>query len=590
MATTPPKAGGSPREEAWRRWAEESISTLVNGNVVRDTRVQAVTQVATNVGNTAANAAIDANNAIEASKGIAPTNRVARPVTDAAYWVEVVAGRQVVWQTDGDASNARNAASVASGLVLTPTVDEGAEIDLTPLLPIPATAKLYVRAAYTGTGSMASPMVQVTIRSADGQLHPDVVTQPAPVSGVGSTVELPNVEGGFYTVKAFVAAGEPTAFITYAEVFEVIGAGDGLNIGPGGISVEDENGDKIIEIAPSAPILAAPVMPILTTGVGSVSVRWNGLLMVGVTLPAHFSYVRAEQADAVGGPWVRIGQTLSRAGDIMARPPIGTTKWFRFIAVDTMNRESDPSEASSITVGGVEFDDIPGLQGELDDLHTTADGKNRIWVRETQPTEPAVVGDLWFQLQPGGTSVIAIKVYNGATWVPQVLYANDILAAESITTPLIAAGAVLVDNLEPNIGEKINITANEGLRVVAGNADDALAEAISARAIADGAGAGATNAARQAQAAQEAAAEANNALEQSRSVYDFSPTGLQISTPSSVYSLNLTSDGITIEEGGRAVSLWDAGQMIVDKFVGSEVVLANHKIESRGTRTLFRSM
>jgi ribosome-associated protein YbcJ (S4-like RNA binding protein) len=38
------------------------------------------------------------------------------------------------------------------------------------------------------------------------------------------------------------------------------------------------------------------------------------------------------------------------------------------------------------------------------------------------------------------------------------------------------------------------------------------------------------------------------------------------------------------------VSLWDGGQMIVKSFVGEEVVLANHKIETRGARTIVRSM
>lgn len=75
---------------------------------------------------------------------------------------------------------------------------------------------------------------------------------------------------------------------------------------------------------------------------------------------------------------------------------------------------------------------------------TTADGKNAIYRGSGEPTPPNggfKVGDLWFRLDTSG-QVVAIEVWNGDDWVPQVLAAEDIIAAGTITGALIAGDAI----------------------------------------------------------------------------------------------------------------------------------------------------
>lgn len=806
MVSTPPKSGGSPAEEAWRRWAEENITGLIQGDIVRDTRVKAVIQAATNVGNSAANAAAAANTAIDSASGIAPTNRVARPLTERGYWIEVTTGKRKVWTGDGIASTASNASAVVGGIMLTTSSDMGAEIDLTPLLQLPASGRLRI-GAQVEAGSV-NAMLQVTVRDAAGQPI-EGITQPEPIPGTGATIKLPKPATGvgYYTVKAYLPADSGSTVLIAAEVFEVIGSGTGMNIGPDGISVEDPSGDKTIEFNPSAPLLYAPTPPELASSAGSVAVRWNGSLTLIAQPPAYFSYVRAEEAEASTGPWSRVGQALNKAGDIITRPPVGSVRWYRLIAVDTMNRESAPSAPASITVLGVSTADLDdaindaidqantdaseakgaaaAAQTAAGNAQTSADAKNRVWYQTSAPSGTGhKVGDTWFDTDDGnrihrwdggkwepvlaGSEAIAdlaitnAKIANldaakitsgyldvanrikaGSISVQQLLvtdfqnYFNDPLFASAggyspwtvvnggieksgtgtqngqyfastefpatpgdqftITatrTDLVGSiggasiylqrrnsagawayfalalsmpgagtstasfavpadttalrlgfytesdmtsatkvritdvnirrkvagelivdgsvlakhvtmdeawaaklwanqaniGKILVDYLEPNAGQKINITANDGLRVVAGQAGDALAQATEAKGIAGGAGTAATYAAAQAKIAQDAAAAAADDAKRQRSVFDFNDAGLTISQTGSVYSLKLTNGGISINQGATAVSLWDAGQMVVDKLVGSEVVLANHKIDSRGTRTIFRSM
>lgn len=167
--------------------------------------------------------------------------------------------------------------------------------------------------------------------------------------------------------------------------------------------------------------------------------------------------------------------------------------------------------------------------------------------------------------------------------------------AEEQITDLINGTAVQDTRVKAVVQTATNVGGTAAEAAVAATvaqeaANNVAAEAVTLGARVSGASTLANFASEQALAAQEAAAAAADDIKVTKSVFDFNDDGLDISRPGGVYSLHLDNEGITINEGDVPVSLWNAGQMIVDKFVGTEVVLANHKIESNGTRTIFRSM
>jgi hypothetical protein len=219
--------------------------------------------------------------------------------------------------------------------------------------------------------------------------------------------------------------------------------------------------------------------------------------------------------------------------------------------------------------------------------------------------KPFVQGDLWLQLNEAGTSVVAIKVWNGSQWRPQVLYAQDIIAAGSITAALIVMdqgfadkfwanegnfGKVSVDMVTPNFGANLDISASGSITLLTGNAANALDAATQAARVAENAGiANGVTAERAAEAAANAAA-AISANENLGRYYRFNDTDLRIGQPGAASELSISDTGISFLQNDVPVSLWDGGQMIVKSFVGEEVVLANHKIETRGARTIVRSM
>ncbi|HWU31070.1 MAG TPA: fibronectin type III domain-containing protein, partial [Microbacterium sp.] len=462
--------------------------------------------------------------------------------------------------------------------------------------------------------------------------------------------------------------------------------------------------DPPVEVASPTLSVISPSALVTSTGLGGASGRWDGKLAGGVdaSTVAGFASVQVETATAAAGPWSPAGSRLARAGTVSVQSQTGATVYFRATAYDTLGRAMGTSTVSSVVVQGVSLDDIPGLEGDLDDIRFTADGKNRVYMSATEPVgdtptvvkrrnaalnpqqvasgsdreaqpryswsrswttgimdhplgldtalrvtltaasqtgagrgfdwygnadtapassgvwlsavevtpgqtmhatvwartnrnglpfafgvrffdhvtltwkstlaySPVVVsiangwamlelsavvpagatratfrgvsnrdsvafvqndwmeqtgimigpgtyldgrtapkpglgykwegtpdasasvevesafapGDLWLQLDPTGASIISILVWNGTAWAPQVLYADSIIAAESITSQLVRAGAIEVNHVSPSFGDSLNLQGNGSINLLAGRADAAAEQLTSQQAALD---------------------------------------------------------------------------------------------------------
>lgn len=521
-----------------------------------------------------------------------------------------------------------------------------------------------------------------------------------------------------------------------------------------------------IMVSPAFPdvLNVTPSSPVLTPGMGGVAFRWDGLTSAGTTMPLGIARVVVDAGPSAAGPWSALGAPLSAAGGGTISAPAGQLVAVRFRAFDTLGRPAGTSAVATATAEGVSLGDIPGLEGELDDIRFTADGKNRIYVSTGEPvgdgknlcpdpsfegaitawsfsgsttgapstewahvgsrsmkvtsgstspssgdirfgsltsfppgigpgstvtvsaflntpaahaglnttassrqrrmlafigmpgggvtqtfgpqapnvagvhrvshtftipstatglviavgcagsasdaafvsyvdavqvelgatltpfTQRFIQGDLWLQLDTAGASVSAVKVWSGTAWAPQVLLADSIVAAGSITGALIKAGELQVAHVSPSFGDDLPITANGSIVLALGNAANASAEAELANDRVTGVATTVTYAQEQAAAAAANAAQAITAAENLGRYYRFSESDLRIGRPGQSAELSIAETGIAFLQNDVPVSLWDGGQMIVSRFVGEEVVLANHKIETRGARTIVRSM
>lgn len=572
MNTTPPKSASSPSEEAWKRWAEGRIRELGSDGAVRDTRVQSISEATTSASGTATAAAAGLRVTDARILGADSNNRVARPTTDEAYWKDVIAARKFVFERkDANGSVLERSASrnvswnPIGSLIFQPStigMGERAEINITPILQTPSSKKIYVESEYVAG---LNPEIWIEWRGSDGSLLEAAPPTLAASKTTVSTAAAEALGATYYSVKLIRPSTAGVAISREPKVFEVVGT-DGLAIGPGGISVDGSGGTKTIEINPSLPVLNAPTAPSLSTGVGNVSVRWTGNLASGAA-PAHLSYVYAEESANGTSGWTRVGQPLNRAGDILTRPPVGSQRWYRFIAVDTSNRPSAASASASITVAGVT---IPDLGGDIGDVIDTVDGLNKIFYQPASVTPtPHANGDLWFVVD-GTTSIVTeVRIWNGTNWNPYRIVADSVVVPGSvgtvtigdgvITSPKIKVrelegdrfkvGTISVNELTPNIGSTLDITINPSI--------NSLEEDV----------------------------------ETQRRYYRFDEQGLKIGDPATSQELRLTPGRIEMVQAGNVPTYWEAQTFYVERMIVQAANIGSHRFEGYADgRTVIRPL
>lgn len=287
---------------------------------------------------------------------------------------------------------------------------------------------------------------------------------------------------------------------------------------------------EVTGAAPGTPS-RAPSKPILTTGYGSVSARWDGTYTGGGTAGAHTVWVEARINDV---PWARQGAALDRSGSALVTiGTVGDTVDVRLVAYDQLDRETGISATVSIEVAAIDGADI---------------------------------------------------------------------LANSIEGNRIKAGSIEVDQLSPNVGETLNIFANEAVQIIVGRQDEQdtatshaldLAEQADDRAqaatdAAAAAGATAAVASGQALVAATQAQDTAARLTAHQSVFRVTPTGAEVASTDGANVLALTPSGVQIIQAGTPASTWDAGRLIVNETVMNRAQLANHIAEKSGTRTIIR--
>lgn len=235
-------------------------------------------------------------------------------------------------------------------------------------------------------------------------------------------------------------------------------------------------------------------------------------------------------------------------------------------------------------------DEYAAVAGSWEAPPTAAWARVRVEVADDSGSGVYVVDDMAMILRADGELIVdgaitATKIAAGAIEAEALaadsVSANAIqsgaitagkIAADAITANEIAAGAITADKIEAGeiqvyhvsatFGEELDLSSNEAVNIIVGQIGE-----VSDRVDENG-----------------------NIIESLTTYYRFGPSGATIESPNSNYSLSLTSDGIAINEAGLEVSRWDAGQLIVNSFVGEEVVLGNHKLEKYTVGTVVKAL
>lgn len=325
--------------------------------------------------------------------------------------------------------------------------------------------------------------------------------------------------------------------------------------------------------------------------------------------------------------------TRVTAPSVVLSVPSGVSRSLRVVALTAASVRSDPSTVLSVTGAdptvSTRAPSVPTLMSSSgvvvarwDGSYTgSGSGAHTVWV------EARVGVNGWVRqgaaLTGAGSQLVRLGVVGDTVDVRLVAYDQlgretgisgiasveisgidgaDIQAG-TIEGNRIVAGSIAVDLLEPNVGEQLNLVANEAIQFIVGRQGDQDTAISHAQETADGAQSDATSAGVQAgNAAADAAIAAGQALvaQSMASVADAKATdlgtvlrlttdGLILGRPDASAELRLTPEAVEIVQGGVAASRWEAGRMAVNEILVNRGQLANHIIEKQGTtRSVFK--
>ena len=106
---------------------------------------------------------------------------------------------------------------------------------------------------------------------------------------------------------------------------------------------------------------AQPSIPDLSSNLGTISVMWNGLDHLGALPPVDFDRLEFFISATTGGPWTFVGSVSDAGAVIVTSIPVGQTRFFTTVAVDTSGNTSVRSAEASITVVGISGPSIVDL-------------------------------------------------------------------------------------------------------------------------------------------------------------------------------------------------------------------------------------
>lgn len=189
-----------------------------------------------------------------------------------------------------------------------------------------------------------------------------------------------------------------------------------------------------------------PSTPILVTGVGFFTVRWNGNNSTGQAL-TNFSQINVYVS---GGSFNASlpAATLTQAGTVNIAAAIGSYS-VTFKALRSSGKISDSSTAASVSITTDSTDASTALiaanQAQLAAgvAQSTADGKNKVTYSTSAPGSTAnTAGDIWFRYSGSGIVIEQHVGLGGTSWQKQEISSAVIgnLDAGKITSGIINVG------------------------------------------------------------------------------------------------------------------------------------------------------
>jgi hypothetical protein len=174
-----------------------------------------------------------------------------------------------------------------------------------------------------------------------------------------------------------------------------------------------------------------PTVPVLSSSLGTITIRWDGKAVGGVNMPPDLDYVKVWQQGVTA-----FVDRIERGGGYVTIAGLtpGASLSFALSAIDMIGNESAKTSYVAQTVTSAATD--AGIQAELDavaadieadvgnQITTATNGLNKIFWSTATPLSPAVpgtrAGDLWNQ-RNGTGQIIGQWEWSGSVWNARTL-------------------------------------------------------------------------------------------------------------------------------------------------------------------------
>lgn len=205
-----------------------------------------------------------------------------------------------------------------------------------------------------------------------------------------------------------------------------------------------------------------PSAPVLTSRLGTVTVKWDGKANGGVSMPKDFAYVRLYRV-GTATPIATLDSALLPV--VVSDVTIGSSVSFYFDAVDVSgNVSGSNSDTSTITVASIMSDAEAAADINANVTVPGSTANKNTYSASAASGSGTNVGDRWFQLTSGVT--VAQWRWDGSAWqtetVGSAVIAN--LDAGKITTGTllaarIASGDITADKIAGGAIDATKLTA-----------------------------------------------------------------------------------------------------------------------------------
>ena len=201
---------------------------------------------------------------------------------------------------------------------------------------------------------------------------------------------------------------------------------------------------------------AQPSIPVLSSRLGTVTVKWDGLDNVAAPPPADFDHLEFYLSPFTGGPWTFVGSVSGAGAVLETNVVIGDIRYCTTMAFDTSGNASPRSAVSTdITVVGVTGPDIEANSVTTNNLAVGAVTAEKI---DATAIDGMVITGATLRTAASGSRVVLDPAGARLYDVNNLLVVNlptDADQNASFEGDILASGLTVLDNLN------VNGTSNE---------------------------------------------------------------------------------------------------------------------------------